>query len=196
VLSFQVSQDIHLRILELRHAAELFHQCLLNREYLAQWLPWANHTNHLEDSQLYIQSELDRFANNRGFSSGIFYQDQLVGSISVHEIDWINNKTSLGYWLGAAYQGKGIMTASCIRLIHYLIFELKLNRIEIRACSQNTSSRAIPGRLGFKHEGTIRQAEWLNNQYYHHEVYGIIAEDWKKAFPQYSIIRQSCIKNI
>jgi ribosomal-protein-serine acetyltransferase len=179
VFSLHVSKNIDLRILELRHAEELFYQCMLNREYLSQWLPWAIHTNHLEDSQLYIQSELDRFANQRGFSCGIFYYDKLIGSIAVHEIDWINKKTSLGYWLAEAYQGKGIMTAACRRLIHYVFAELKLNRVEIRACTQNTSSRAIPERLGFKHEGTTRQAEWINNQYYDYEVYGILAYEWR-----------------
>jgi ribosomal-protein-serine acetyltransferase len=183
MFSFYVSKEIDLRILEMRHAEELFNQCMLNREYLAQWLPWVIHTNHLEDSQRFIQSELDRFANNRGFSSGIFYYDKLVGSISVHEIDWINKKTSIGYWLADAFQGKGIMTAACRRLIHYLFSELKLNRVEIRACTQNTRSRAIPHRLGFKHEGTIRQAEWIHNQFYDYEVYGMIAYEWKMPFP-------------
>jgi ribosomal-protein-serine acetyltransferase len=180
MLSFQVSQDVQLRILELRHADELFNQCWLNREYLAQWLPWVHHTNQLVDSQLFIQAELDRFANNRGFSCGIFYHGQLVGSISVHEIDWINKKTSFGYWLSHPYQGKGIMTGACRRLIHYLFVDLKLNRVEIRACTENTRSRAVPERLGFKHEGTIRQAEWINNQYYDCEVYGFLAYEWKK----------------
>jgi ribosomal-protein-serine acetyltransferase len=178
MLTFHVNEHVDLRILEPRHAEAFFDLCSLNREYLAQWLPWVDHTNQIMDTQLFIQLELDRFASHRGFSCGIFYQGQLVGSISVHEIDWINKKTSLGYWLADSYQGKGIMTGACRRLLHYLFVELKLNRVEIKACTENTRSRAIPERLGFKHEGTIRQAESIHNRFYNHEVYGILAYEW------------------
>jgi ribosomal-protein-serine acetyltransferase len=187
--SFYVSEGVDLRILELGHARELYNQCVLNRQYLAQWLPWANHINKLEDSRLFIQSELDRFANNRGFNCGIFYYDKLVGSVSVHEIDWNNKKTSIGYWLADVYQGKGIMTAACRRLIHHLFIDLKLNRIEIRACTENIRSRAIPERLRFKHEGTIRQAEFMHRHYYDYEVYGMLAHEWEMLSPNMPFIR-------
>jgi ribosomal-protein-serine acetyltransferase len=70
------------------------------------------------------------------------------------------------------------MTSACRSLIHYLFSELQLNRVEIKACTDNLKSRAIPERLGFKHEGTIRQAEWIRNKFYDFEVYGILAEEW------------------
>jgi ribosomal-protein-serine acetyltransferase len=80
----------------------------LNREYLAQWLPWVENSLLLVDTQQFIRSELDRFAKNNGFTSGIFYNNTLVGCIGVHEISWNQKKTSLGYWLGAHIQEKGL----------------------------------------------------------------------------------------
>lgn len=56
--------------------------------------------------------------------------------------------------------------------------ELKLNRVEIRAGVHNLKSRAIPERLGFINEGTIRQAEWLYDCYIDHVIYGILESDW------------------
>jgi ribosomal-protein-serine acetyltransferase len=88
MFSFRVSDEIDLRILEMRHAEEVFNLILLNREYLAQWLPWVENTLLLEDTQQFIRSELDRFAKNNGFTSGIFYNHTLVGCIGVHEISW------------------------------------------------------------------------------------------------------------
>jgi ribosomal-protein-serine acetyltransferase len=68
------------------------------------------------------------------------------------------------------------MTDSVKSMIKYLFKVLGLNRIEIRACTENLKSRAIPERLGFKHEGTIRQAELNKERYLDHEVYGLLAE--------------------
>jgi ribosomal-protein-serine acetyltransferase len=178
MFSFRVSDEIELKILETRHALEVWSQVCMNREYLAQWLPWVNQSLQIENTQQYIQAELERFAKHSGFSSGIFYNNMFVGCVGIHDINWRNKKTSIGYWIGEAYQGKGIMTSACRGLITYLLTELQLNRIEIRACTANFKSRAIPERLGFKHEGTIRHAEWINDIHYDHEVYGLLAEEW------------------
>ncbi|QGQ99435.1 N-acetyltransferase [Paenibacillus psychroresistens] len=178
MFTFHISDELELRILENRHAEEVWSLVSLNREYLALWLPWVNHSIYIEHTQQYIQAELERFAKNSGFSCGIFYNQNIVGCIGVHEIDWRNKKTSIGYWIGEAYQGKGIMTNACRSMITYLFNQLRLNRVEIRACTANLKSRAIPERLGLKHEGTIRHAELIYDRYYDHEVYGVIAEEW------------------
>ena len=31
----------------------------------------------------------------------------------VHGMNWANRSTSVGYWIGEKYQGKGIITKSC-----------------------------------------------------------------------------------
>jgi ribosomal-protein-serine acetyltransferase len=179
MFSFVLNSEIELRILEVRDAEEVFNQVDKNREYLSKWLPWADNSN-LEDTKAFIQSELNRFAKNDGFTSGIFYKNKFVGCLGIHEIDWKNKKTSIGYWIGEEFQGQGIMTAAVKSMINYTFKVLGLNRIEIRACTENLKSRAIPERLGFKHEGTITHAELNKERYFDHEIYGLIAEEWNK----------------
>lgn len=71
------------------------------------------------------------------------------------------------------------MTSVSKALTDYAFTELKLNKVEIRAAAENQKSRSIPERLGYKEEGTIRQAEWLYDHYVDHVVYGMLAEEWK-----------------
>jgi ribosomal-protein-serine acetyltransferase len=71
------------------------------------------------------------------------------------------------------------MTRACKGLVEYAINSLGINRIELRACTENYKSRAIPERLGFKNEGTIRQVELINGRYHDHVIYGILKEDIK-----------------
>jgi ribosomal-protein-serine acetyltransferase len=111
----------------------------------------------VEHTKTFIESALKGFAENNGMNCGIYYQGRMAGCIGLHGYDWSNKKTSIGYWLGAEYQGKGIMTSTCKAIIDYIFNELKLNRVEIRAAVSNAKSRAIPERLGFVQEGIVRQ---------------------------------------
>ncbi|WP_019636537.1 GNAT family N-acetyltransferase [Paenibacillus fonticola] len=174
-----ISNDLQLKLLEMRHAEEMFKLSDHNRVHLREWLPWVDDTKSVEQTKEFIQLSLNLFADNNGFSSGIFYKEKIVGCIGLHSIDWRNKQTSIGYWLSADQQGKGIMTSSCKAVINYVFHELSLNRVEIRAAVQNSKSRAIPERLNFCNEGIIRQAEWLYDHYVDYVVYGMLKEDWK-----------------
>jgi ribosomal-protein-serine acetyltransferase len=90
-----------------------------------------------------------------------------------------NKCASIGYWLSKELEGKGIITRSCKAVIDEGFKRLKLNRIEIRAAVENYKSQAIPQRLGFKQEGIIRQAEFVNNQFVDLYVYSMLKEEWE-----------------
>lgn len=178
MLSHSVDDEIELKILEPRFAEELYDLSNRNRIYLREWLPWVDETKSADETRSFIDVTLKQLGANNGFHCGIFYKNTIVGCVGFHYIDWENKKTSIGYWLGAEYQGLGIMTIACKALISHAFLELKLNRIEIRAGVYNSKSRAIPERLGFINEGTTRQAEWLYDRYIDHVIYGILSSDW------------------
>ncbi len=69
------------------------------------------------------------------------------------------------------------MTASCRAFVSHAFFTWKLNRVTIECATQNTRSRAIPERLGFKLEGITREIEWLRDHYVDHALYGLLKSD-------------------
>ncbi|MEX1030689.1 MAG: GNAT family protein [Paenibacillaceae bacterium] len=179
MFSFQIDNDLELRLLQMEHAERLFLQVDKNRNYLREWLPWVDGTLSVEQVKEFIRSTHQQYVNNNGFQAGIFYKSNIVGCIGLHEINWNSKKTSVGYWLAADYQGNGIMSRSCRAIINYMLKEVKLNRIEIRAAEFNHKSRAIPERLGFVQEGISRQDDWLNDHYVDYVIYGLLAKDWQ-----------------
>lgn len=172
-----INQDTELRLLEMRHAEEMFRLIDNSRTHLREFLPWLDFNTSVKDSQSFIEGTMKQWAANNGFQAGIFYKGELAGVIGLHNINWPNKSTTIGYWLGEAYTGKGLMTGACQAVIDYCFNELKLNRIEIRVATSNEKSAAIPQRLGFQKEGCVRQAEWIYDHFVDHYIFGLIKED-------------------
>lgn len=178
MFSHPLDPDTELRILEIRHAPRLFALVDANRLHLRQWLPWVDATKSADDSRVFIDLTLRQLAQSNGFHAGIWNQGELAGVIGHHRIDWTNGATTLGYWLGETFQGKGLMTRAVQAFVHHGFVDLKLNRFEIRCALGNQRSRAIPERLGFKPEGVLRDAEWLYDHFVDHVIYAQLARDF------------------
>jgi ribosomal-protein-serine acetyltransferase len=181
MFSLRIDDALELRLLEECDAEAIFAVIDENRGHLREWLPWLNDAKSVEDTRNFIRSVLDQWARNDGFSAGIWYHGQPVGAIGYHSIDWLNCSTSIGYWLSASHQGRGLMTKACRAMVEHAFSQLGLNRVEIRCATGNQKSRAIPERLGFTHEGISRQAEWLYDHFVDLAVYSMLADDWPTA---------------
>lgn len=188
-----VDKDTELRLLDAAHAGHLFELTDSCRPYLREWLPWLDGTTRIADTESFIEITRKQFASNNGFQAGIWYKGNIAGVIGFHGISWANKSTDIGYWLGEKYRGHGIMTESCRALVNHAFREMKLNRVEIRCAEQNYRSRAIPERLGFQIEGTIRDAEWLYDHYVDHVVYGILAGKTTLGWRGEPELRRSCL---
>ena len=175
-----VDDELELRLLEERHADQLFALTESNREYLREWLPWLDGIRTVEEQKAFIRRSLERFARGGGFEAGIWCQGELVGEIGLQEINWAEHKASIGYWVSAESQGKGLVTRSCRVLLDHAFNELKLNRIEIEIDPENNRSRVIPERLGFTREAVLRQAAWQYDHYIDVAIYSMLAGEWRK----------------
>ena len=175
-----VNETTELRLLELGDANTLFALVEANRQHLRQWLPWLDMNTGVNHSFDFIKRAQKQFADRQGAVLGIWHTGELAGLSGYNHIDWSNRTAYPGYWLGQAAQGQGIMTASCHALIDHAFKDLGLNRIDIRCATGNSKSCSIPKRLGFTHEGTLRQAEWLYDHFVDHHVFSMLASDWAK----------------
>jgi ribosomal-protein-serine acetyltransferase len=176
----RINESIELFLLELKHAPLVHETVDRCRLYLREWLPWVDSERRVEHAREYVRGMQHRMQENGTFDAGIRYRGEFVGVIGYHPIVWAHRSTAIGYWLAQEYQGRGIMTLACRAMLDHAFNDMGLNRIEIRAATANTHSRAIPTRLGLTHEGTLRQAEWLYDHFVDLEVYAMLRDDWGK----------------
>ena len=178
MLRLDLAPDTHLRLLEPRDAEELHVLVVANREHLAPWMPWAAGQG-LAETRAFIALTRKQVADDAGLQTAIVQDGRIAGMVGFHGVDWDARATSIGYWLDAGAQGRGTMTAAVRALVDHALSVWALNRVEIRAAPENRRSRAIPERLGFTEEGTLRQAERVGERYLDNVVYAMLAEDWK-----------------
>lgn len=171
-----------LRRLDESDAKELHALIDGNRAYLSRWMPWAAKQSHA-DTVGFIRNAEKQLAENDGFQVALTYGESIIGVAGYHGIDWGNRSTSIGYWLAEAHQGKGTMTMAVHALAEHALSVWKLNRIEIRVAVENSRSRAIPERLGFRQEGTLRAAERVGDRYLDLVLYAMLASDLHSTRP-------------
>jgi ribosomal-protein-serine acetyltransferase len=159
----QISDDCHLRLLKEADARELHTLIEANRARLARWLPWAEGQD-FEETLAFIRRARSQARENDGFQAAIVRAGDIVGMAGYPGVDWANRSTRIGYWLDQAYQGRGIATAAVRVLVDHALTIWRLNRVEIRAATENGPSRAIPERLGFREEGTLRRAQLVKGR--------------------------------
>lgn len=174
-----ITDDIKLSLTIPQYADELFSLIDRNREFLREWLPWPDTTREASDTRVFIEAKLLEYQRGQGMNVTIFYRDAIVGVLDFHAISRMRRSAQIGYWLGQEYNGKGIMTASVRGLIEIGFDYLGLNRIEIQAITENHRSIEIPKRLGFTHEGILRQAQCLKGRYWDLAIYGLLRWEWQ-----------------
>lgn len=174
----QVNQDLCLIAPQLLHADMIYDIIQGQRTYFKAWLSWVERTQSLSDVRRLIREAQAFNEGGQGLTTFVRFKNQIVGSLSFTRLNMRHKKGELGYWLSQPFQGKGLITESCIQFIDYAFRELELHRIEIRVLSHNEKSKGIPLRLGFQQEGVLCQAIWLNNRYHDMEIFGLLASQW------------------
>ncbi|MGN6586370.1 MAG: GNAT family N-acetyltransferase [Solirubrobacterales bacterium] len=166
-------ESLGLRPLQAADAAELHALVEANRAHLARWLPWAA-GQELKDMEAFIAETEAQIARNDGFQVCIAPDGPIIGVVGFHSVDWANRNTTIGYWLTENAQGRGTMTTAVRALVDHAFDEWNLHRIEIHCAPANYRSRAVPERLGFQEEATLRETELIGGRYLDSVVYGLL----------------------
>jgi ribosomal-protein-alanine N-acetyltransferase len=84
---------------------------------------------------------------------------------------------SLGYWMGAAYAGKGHMTAAVAAVLPFAFGTLRLHRVEAACIPANIASIRLLEKTGFRREGFARQYLCIDGIWQDHLLYARLKDD-------------------
>lgn len=138
-------------------AEPLFDAIDRSRATLLPWLPWVEHTTDVDGQRVTIARFESTWITRDDLVMGVFSRNgDVLGGTGLHRMDWKLRAFEIGYWLASDAVGHGYMSESTAALTRMAFEVLDAQRVEIRLDPRNVRSRAIPERLGYVHEGTLR----------------------------------------
>lgn len=176
-----IDDNTFLEKLNLSHVETIFLAIDQNRVFLRKWLPFVDFTQKLADTERFIRSVTSKITSNRDDVYVIWYKYEFAGLIGFKDIDRVNDKIEIGYWLVKKMTGKGLATEATRKMINLAFRNMDMNRVVIRCGVGNDKSSAIPRRLGFSFEGIERNGERHNQSYIDLEVFSLLRNEWVKT---------------
>jgi RimJ/RimL family protein N-acetyltransferase len=148
-------------------------------EELKPWMPWCHPDYSLEESTAWLEVQVPAFQQGTAYEFAIVAADgRLVGGCGLNQIDAINKRANLGYWVRTAATRQGVAT-SAVRLLRRWGFRhTDLGRLEIIVAAGNLASQRVAEKAGAIREGTLRSRLLLHGAQHDAAIYSFIASDW------------------
>ena len=103
--------------------------------------------------------------------------DRIVGVININNIVRGSfQSASLGYYVGAPFQGEGYMQEGLSQLLGYAFNTMGLHRLEANIQPENTRSQQLVERCGFTKEGYSKDFLYINGAWRDHERWCCVHE--------------------
>jgi ribosomal-protein-alanine N-acetyltransferase len=108
--------------------------------------------------------------------------DRLLGNISIFfDEAQRHHRAELGYVLGREYWGQGYMGEAQRAVVAYAFGTLGLHRLEADTDPRNQGSVRSLERLGFQHEGVLRDRWEVAGEVTDSLILGLLAKDWESG---------------
>lgn len=137
-------------------------------EALARWERDSDYMRLLAVEPIYPlgtkkkRTEMEERAAGRGigFAVRTLTDDKLIGFVSLFALNYASSNCIVGIGMGESeYRGKGYGTDAMRLVVNYAFRELNLHRVGLMVLASNARAIRSYEKVGFRHEGTMRQAD-------------------------------------
>ncbi len=149
--------------------------------FLTPWEPvWAS--DHLSRKSFTNRVYWAQRSVNSGSAVPLFMfrrEDKaLLGAITLDNIRRGPSQAgTLGYWIGQRHARQGFMREAIAAVVHHGFTRLDLSRIEAACLPENTASRGVLEKAGFKYEGVAQSYLQIGGRWRNHVLYANLRAD-------------------
>jgi RimJ/RimL family protein N-acetyltransferase len=124
---------------------------------LQPWMPWCHANYSIEESRSWLAVQVPAFHQRTTFEFAITSDDgTYLGGCGLNQIDALNQRANLGYWVRSSAAGRGVATAATRLTRDWGFANTDLVRIEVLVAVGNMASRRVAEKSGAIYEGTLR----------------------------------------
>jgi len=179
--NFIRGEGLFLRPLEARDYAQWSRLREVSRTFLAPWEPtWPADDLSRSAFRRRLRRHTDEIERDDSYPFLIFDEadDVMLGGLTLGQVRrGVAQSATLGYWMGAPYAGRGIMTRAVRAAAHFGFSSMRLHRIEAACLPHNTASIRLLERVGFRREGVARSYLRINGLWQDHLLFAMLERD-------------------
>ena len=172
------TERLILRKHKIEDADAMFNNWAKEKE-VTKFLRWQPYKS-VEDTQKIISEWIVSYKKNDFYFWTIELKEtgDLVGDISVVNIDEETASIELGYGIGTRWWGKGIIAEAGRALIKFFFEEVEANRVYAKHATGNPNSGRAMQKMGMKYEGILRQSGKCNQGIIDEVYYSILRDEY------------------
>lgn len=178
-----VGQRVKLRAYRSSDAAAIDEAARESQPELAKVFDWASRLPTVEQRAVGLQRGGACWITRTEMAFGIWTVDggRYLGDIGLFNPDWAVRRFEIGYWLRSSACGQGFTTEAARMLVDLAFDLLQARRVFIQCDAQNAKSAGIPIRLGFEHEGTLRNFGLRpDGTSFDLSIFGMVPSEWRR----------------
>jgi ribosomal-protein-alanine N-acetyltransferase len=108
----------------------------------------------------------------------ITYEGRLAGQLTVSNVvRGAYDGASVGYWVDRAVAGRGVMPTALALAVDHCFTTAGLHRVEANIRPENTASRRVVEKLGFREEALHLRYLYIDGAWRDHVSYAVTRED-------------------
>ena len=156
--------------------ADAMHQCFADPEAMRFW----DHRVHVR--RVETERAVRRFIDctpsyYRFWAVADATTDRCLGLVNYHDGHIRSKRVAIGYIIDPAHQRKGIATEAISAMLDFCFGELGLHRLQAFIHPDNTASRRLVEKLGFRCEGRLRDNLRVGAGWRDDTLYALLATD-------------------
>jgi RimJ/RimL family protein N-acetyltransferase len=122
------------------------------RESLAElqpWMPWSHPDYSIEETRSWLAAQVQAFQQRTAFEFAITSAaGGYLGGCGLNQIDALNQRANLGYWVRSSATGQGVATAAVALVRDWGFAQTDLVRLEVLIAVDNAARRRVADTAG------------------------------------------------
>jgi ribosomal-protein-alanine N-acetyltransferase len=155
---------------------DAMHSCFTNVESMRYW------NTPLHAKRIETERAVRRFIDctpsyYRFWAVADKITDRCLGLVNYHDGHIRNKRVAIGYLVDSAHCRQGLATEAVSAMIRFCFQDLSLHRLQAFIHPDNSPSRGLIEKLGFRHEGLLRENLRVGDEWRDDLLYALLSTD-------------------
>jgi ribosomal-protein-serine acetyltransferase len=166
---------IHIRPYRIDDAPAIWAAARESLTELQRWMPWAHANYAIDETRSWLTVQVQAFQQRTTFEFAIVDDTgAYLGGCGLNQLDALNQRANLGYWVRSSAAGKGIATAATRLTRDWGFANTDLARLEVLVAVGNAASRRVAEKSGAVYEGILRSRLLVHGARHDAAIYAFI----------------------